>query len=340
MLDGAPEWQLVRLAPLEVHAAEGRLGLQEIESAAAVQLPVENVQLANAAFVPTAEKAASAAETRRRLDGIPPGIKLAPAGARKISLAGFAQRLDPRSRLLTGAGAGAASPIARGPGAGRSMGATSSSRWASSGSSDSSPSSPDRSPRPPQRSSSGSTTMTPWSALDDFTRLVDRSLVLLRHEPAVGVRCVQLESIPSHAAERPAESGELDGQRRRSSRFFAALVPAVVKRAPTGSEEFDRRALLEERDNLRLVLEVKALEDPGGRARGGFGARRVPVELRLLARGAPLPGPAPRPGRLAAGRLASPGFTLLGGQACAGPRPAGGGGAAAARTPRGGREDR
>ena len=256
---GLAEEQLVRLAPLEVPAAEGRPGLQEIESSAAVQLFVANAQLANAAFALTAENAASVAEICRRLDGIPLAIKLAAARAGKISVADIAQRLDQRFRLLTGGRRGE-------PDRQRTL----------RGALDWSHELLSEGEQRVFRSLAvfaGSFTLAaaeevvwrddddPWSALDDFTRLVDRSLVLLRHDPAGGVRYVLLESIRSYAAERLDEFGELDGLRRRHRSFFAALVPALVKSALTGSEETDRRALLEEMDNLRLVLEVKGPED-------------------------------------------------------------------------------
>ena len=256
---GLVEEQVLRLAPLEVPAAEGPAGLEEIESAAAVQLFVENAKLANRAFVLTEENAPSVAEICRRLDGIPLAIKLAAARAGKMSLEDIARRLDQRFRLLTGGRRGE-------PDRQRTL------RGALDWSHELLSEGEQRIFRA-LAVFAGSFTLAAaeevvwkddddsWSALDDFTRLVDRSLVLLRHDPAGGVRYVLLESIRSYAAERLEESGELDGLRRRHRSFFAALVPALVKSALTGSEGSDRRALLEEMDNLRLVLEVKGPED-------------------------------------------------------------------------------
>ena len=256
---GLAEEQLVRLAPLEVPSAEGMPRLEEIEGAAAVQLFVANARLASPTFALTPENASSVAEICRRLDGIPLAIKLAAARAGKISVADIAQRLDQRFRLLTGGRRGE-------PDRQRTL------RGALDWSHDLLSESEQRVFRS-LAVFAGSFTLAaaeeivwkddddPWSALDDFTRLVDRSLVLLRHDPAGGVRYVLLESIRSYAAERLEESDDLSQLRSRHRSFFVGLVPELVQSALTGSEETDRRALLEEMDNLRLVLEVRSPED-------------------------------------------------------------------------------
>ncbi len=256
---GLAEEQVVRLAPLEVPAAGGRPGLQEIEGSAAVQLFVENAQLANPSFVLTEDNAPSVAEICRRLDGIPLAIKLAAARAGKISLADIAQRLDQRFRLLTGGRRGE-------PDRQRTL----------RGALDWSHELLSESEQRVFRSLAvfaGSFTLAaaeevvwkddddPWSSLDDFTRLVDRSLVLVRHDPAGGIRYVLLESIRSYAAERLEASGARDELRRRHRAFFLGLAPGLVETALKGPEEADRRVLLEEMDNLRLVLEVLGPED-------------------------------------------------------------------------------
>ncbi|MDB4538607.1 protein kinase [bacterium] len=256
---GLVEEQLIRLAPLEVPTAEGRPGLQEIERAAAVQLFVENAKLANPAFVLTGENAPSVAEICRRLDGIPLALKLAAARAGKMSLEEIAQRLDQRFRLLTGGRRGE-------PDRQRTL----------RGALDWSHDLLTEGERRVFRSLAvfaGSFTLAaaeeviwkddddPWSALDDFTRLVDRSLVLLRHDPAGGVRYVFLESIRSYATVRMEESGAVSDLRRRHREFYAGLVPALVEAALKRGEKSDRRPLLEEMDNLRLVLEVQGSED-------------------------------------------------------------------------------
>ena len=256
---GLIEEQVLRLAPLEVPAAESRASLQEIEGAAAVQLFVDNAKLANPGFVLTAENAPSVAEICRRLDGIPLAIKLAAARAGKMSLEDIAQRLDQRFRLLTGGRRGE-------PDRQRTL------RGALDWSHDLLTEAEQRVFRS-LAVFAGSFTLAaaeeviwkddedPWSALDDFTRLVDRSLVLLRHDPAGGVRYVLLESIRSYAAVRLEESGATADLRRRHREFFVGLAPTLVETALKKGEDSDRRPLLKEMDNLRLVLEVQAAED-------------------------------------------------------------------------------
>jgi predicted ATPase len=95
---------------------------------------------------------------------------------------------------------------------------------------------------------------------DVLQSLLDKSL-LRRRDGTLGPRFWMLETIREFAAEQLAAAGEAEGLKRRHLDHYAALARDAVDDTLLGNDDLDR--LDEERENLRLALDVALNTDPG-----------------------------------------------------------------------------
>jgi predicted ATPase/class 3 adenylate cyclase len=94
---------------------------------------------------------------------------------------------------------------------------------------------------------------------DLLQSLLDKSL-LRRRDGRLAPRFWMLETIREFAAEQLAASGESDDLRRRHLDDYAALVEDCFDETLLGNDDLDR--LEEDRENLRLALDVALSDDP------------------------------------------------------------------------------
>jgi predicted ATPase/class 3 adenylate cyclase len=95
---------------------------------------------------------------------------------------------------------------------------------------------------------------------DVLQSLLDKSLVR-RRDGRDGPRFWMLETIREFAAEQLEACGETDEVHRRHMEHYAALAATCVDDTLLGHDDLDR--LEEERENLRLALDVALNTDPG-----------------------------------------------------------------------------
>jgi non-specific serine/threonine protein kinase len=104
--------------------------------------------------------------------------------------------------------------------------------------------------------------VTPGLTTDVFAQLVDKSVVAVGETPGGRTRYRLLETVREYAAERLADSGELEDTRERHLRHFLALA----QETEPGWPPFLIAALLEETredyENIRAALEWAAETDP------------------------------------------------------------------------------
>ncbi len=271
LLEGAPETTvlatsqeplgvrdevLVRLGPLELPDSEAGLTAEALGACASVQLFVRHARAAHASFELTDGNGGAVVEICRRLDGIPLAIKLAAARAGTLSLQEIGSRLDRRFQLLGGGRRGEPERhrtlrgaldwshdlltpteqqvfrrLAIFPGS-FSLAAVEAIVWAED--------------------------EDPWARLDDFTRLVERSLVVVNHQPSGVVRYRLLETVRAYAGERLATSGEQDQLRRMHRRHFTGHARELLEGGGAQNRAEAHARLDEEVENLRLAL------DPAG----------------------------------------------------------------------------
>ena len=184
---------LVRLGPMEVPGSKGRVGVEEALGSDAVALFEAHAVAAHPGFRLEDGNLRPVLELCRRLDGNPLAIKLAAARASMLSAEEILDRLDRRFQLLKGGQRGD-------PGRQRSLlGAV---EWSHGLLSDG-----EREVFRRIGVFSGSFDLAaaeavawwedpdPWARLDEFTRLVDRSLLVAEHQPGGGVRYRLLETL-------------------------------------------------------------------------------------------------------------------------------------------------
>ncbi|MHC4260942.1 MAG: protein kinase domain-containing protein [Planctomycetota bacterium] len=246
---------IVRLGPLGLPAEGGSGTLEELGSSESVRLFAESARAAHRDFELTEGNVGAVVEICRRLDGIPLAIKLAAARAGMISPDQIARRLDQRFQLLTGGRRGQ-------PDRQRTL------RGALDWSHDLLTEG-ERLVFRRLAAFTGSFTLAaaeavawdddedPWARLDDFTRLVDRSLVLVKHQPTGEVRYRMLETIRAYAADRLTEAGESEELRARHRRHYRDMALKLFEEYGSPATAASQSLLVDELDNLRLVLDAR-----------------------------------------------------------------------------------
>ena len=223
----------------------------EAGASEAVRLFVERARAASTAFLLSDENAAAVAEICRRLDGIPLALELAAARVRVIAVEQIRAKLDDRFKLLARPGTGAPS---------RQQTVLAVIQW-----------SWDHLLEPEQdllrrlavftggwtlerATSICSDDGDEFGVLDLLTRLVERSLVVVRHLDGGHVRYRFLESVWRFALEKYEAHAECAPLRERHLTEFLALaerLEPVLNGAEVGSA---LRELVPEEENLLAAI--------------------------------------------------------------------------------------
>ena len=293
--------RLFPLRSLSTPAATASHNADEVREYESVKLFVDRARRAVRDFDVTSANAEAVAEICRRLDGIPLALELAAARVKVLSIQQIRERLDDRFRLLTG---GSRTAMARH----QTLQATI--EW-----------SHDQLTAAEQQLFrllavfSGGWTFDSlfriaddggdqFAVLDDLTRLVDKSLVLVDRRNEAEPRYSLLETVRQFAFDRLRAAGEIEDVRRRHADAFLELADRGY--AGRLTEEDRWSAVLErEHDNIRAALDWLREHDPErhlvmASALGWFWqARSFLIEGRdqLAAALAATPADPPRPAR-------------------------------------------
>jgi len=227
---------------------------QEFETFASVELFVERAQAANLNFALTDENSNSVAQICNRLDGIPLAIELAAARIKVLSVDEIAARLGDRFSLLT---AGSRTAISRH----QTLRATI--NWSYDLLTE-----PERILFHRLATFAGGFTLDAAEAvcsqgklkrsdvLDVLGRLVDKSLVIVEQEPAIGAtRYRLLETIRQFALEKLVENGEAPIIRDNHLGYYVALAETAEPHLATGEGAVWFPRLDQELDNIRAAFE-------------------------------------------------------------------------------------
>jgi non-specific serine/threonine protein kinase len=209
-------------------------------------------------FDVTPANAAAVAEICRRLDGIPLAIELAAARVKVLSIQQIRERLDDRFRLLTG---GSRTAVARH----QTLQATI--EWSHD----------QLTPAEQQLfrrlavfcggwtfeslSSTGGDDTDEFGLLDDLTRLVDKSLVLVDRREEAEPRYALLETVRQFAFERLRAAGEVETTRQRHAEHFLRMAEQAYDARLTQEDHWSA-ALEREHDNIRAALDWLRVRDP------------------------------------------------------------------------------
>ena len=259
-IDGERLFALRSLSIPAPQASKSPASVGEFES---VKLLVDRAQRVVRDFELTSANASGVAEICRRLDGIPLAIELAAARVKVLSIDQIRERLDDRFRLLTG---GSRTAMARH----QTLQATI--EW-----------SYDQLTPDEQRLFrllavfSGGWTLDllsrvvvvqgfspahdEFQLLDELSRLVDKSLVIVDRRDDRVPRYSLLETVRQFARDRLKDAGEIEAARQRHAAKFLALA----ERGYAGrlTEEDRWSAMLQaEHDNLSVALDFLRDTDP------------------------------------------------------------------------------
>jgi non-specific serine/threonine protein kinase len=229
--------------------------IRQVES---VRLFVDRARRVLRDFEITPANAPGVAEICRRLDGIPLAIELAAARVNVLSIDQIRERLDDRFRLLTG---GSRTAVARHQTLQAAI------EWSHDGLT------PDekRLFRLLSVFSGGWTfgtvssvigdNLDEFALLDELSRLVDKSLVIVDRHGEGEPRYSLLETVRQFARDRLREAGELEDVRYRHATGFLALAERSYKGRHTEEDRWS--AVLEaDHDNLRAALDFLRECDP------------------------------------------------------------------------------
>jgi non-specific serine/threonine protein kinase len=250
--------RLFPLRSLSTPTAASAQNVEALRGYESVKLFVDRARRVVRDFDVTPANAAAVAEICRRLDGIPLALELAAARVKVLSIQQIRERLDDRFKLLTG---GSRTAMARH----QTLQATI--EWS-------------HEQLPPAEQQlfrllavfSGGWTFDSlfrmsgaddeFGLLDDLSRLVDKSLVLVDRRDDAEPRYSLLETVRQFALDRLREAGGLADARRRHAEEFLA----VAERGYAGRliEEDRWSAVLElEHDNIRAALDWLRGHDAG-----------------------------------------------------------------------------
>lgn len=259
-LDGE---RLLPLRSLSIPAAQSFQDIAVLREFESVRLFMDRAQRVVSNFALTAANAAGVGEICRRLDGIPLAIELAAARVKVLSIEQIRERLDDRFRLLTG---GTRTALARH----QTLQATI--EWSHDGLT------------PPEQQlfrrlavfAGGWTFDMLWriagdsgdefALLDELSRLVDKSLVLVDREEERELRYSLLETVRQFARDRLRQAGEIEDARRRHASEFLALVERGYAARLTEEDRWSA-AFEADHDNLRAALDFLRETDPEGHLR-------------------------------------------------------------------------
>jgi predicted ATPase/transcriptional regulator with XRE-family HTH domain/Tfp pilus assembly protein PilF len=276
---------------------------------AAIRLFVERAQSTQADFAVTSANASAIAELCHHLDGLPLAIELAAARIRLLSPQAMLTRLEHQLQFLTGGARDA-------PARQQTLQATLDWSYALL----------EQAEKILFRRLAVFTGCTLASVeatcnadgalpdvLEGLRSLIDKSLLQPKADEDGEPRFGLLRVIREYALERLAESGEMEGMRRRHAHFFLALAEAAEPQLMRAEQQAWLGRLAMEYDNLRAALEACIAEDDveiglrlGGalwrfwEVRGYLGEGRHWLE-RVLARDPEHGGP---PGAACTGRRA------------------------------------
>ncbi|MFI6505999.1 BTAD domain-containing putative transcriptional regulator [Streptosporangium sp. NPDC050855] len=238
--------------PLETPGAGAAGDPASLERLGSVRLFVARARAADRGFVLDAATAPAVATLCRRLDGIPLALELAATRVRSLGVAGLAERLDDRFRLLATGHRGA-------PPRQRTLQAMIDWSWDLLGD--------------PERlvlrrlavhadgcsldgaeAVCGGDDLPAADVVDLLARLVDRSLVTVVHG-ADGPRYRLLESVAAYCQLRLHEAGETARSRERHRRHYTALAERAAPLLYGHDQQRWLRRLDAESANLRAALD-------------------------------------------------------------------------------------
>ncbi|MGK5671652.1 BTAD domain-containing putative transcriptional regulator [Micromonospora sp. URMC 106] len=234
---------------------EPRATAEQVARAPAVRLFLARARAVEPRFTLDAGTAATVATICRRLDGVPLALELAASRLRALDLAELAARLDDRFRLLS-------SGRRTAPARQQTLRAVIDWSWELLS---------DREravlrrlavfadgatlPAAEQVCAGGQ--VTPEDVLDVLARLVDRSLVSVRHGEHPR-RYRLLETVAAYSAEQLERAGETVATRRRHAEFFARLADDTAPRLRGHDQHAALRELDSDTANLRAALDAAA----------------------------------------------------------------------------------
>jgi non-specific serine/threonine protein kinase len=241
--------------------------LEQIAQLDAVRLFATRATATVPSFRLATQNVAGVAHICERLDGLPLALELAAARVKLLSVDQIATRLDDRFHLLASTGRSA-------PARHQTLQATLDWSYGLLASEE-------RTLLQRLAVFAGSWTLEAAEAvcigppihatviLDLLARLVDKSLVVVEHQPDGTVRYRLLETIRQYALERLSESGDAPARQEQHAGYYVALAE-TAEPALHGPQQLQWYARLEmELDNLRSAL-AWSLAEP---ARGELGLR-------------------------------------------------------------------
>ena len=264
-LDGE---RLFPLRSLAVPSAQARLDAAAIRDYESVKLFVDRAQRVVPGFDVTPPNAAAVAEICRRLDGIPLALELAAARVKVLSIDQIRERLDDRFRLLTG---GSRTAVPRHqtlqatiewsfdgltPGEQRLFRVLSvfSGGWSLSSLARVVGCAGDQ-------GNDDRDNADEFELLDELSRLVDKSLVVVDRRDEGVPRYSLLETVRQFALDRLREAGEIEAARRRHAAYFLSLVEQAYERRLTEEDRWSA-ALEADHDNIRAAVDFLRESDP------------------------------------------------------------------------------
>ena len=255
---GIDSERLLALKSLVVPAPQESRDLEAVRRCESVRLFIDRARRVVPGFDLTATNAPGVAEICRRLDGIPLAIELAAARVKVLSVDQIRERLDDRFRLLTG-GSRTALP--------RHQTLQAAIEW----SYDQLTPGEQRLLRTVSAFTGGwsfeilSRMLAPeideFVLLDELSRLVDKSLVIVERSEGAEPRYSLLETVRQYGRDRLKDCGELETVRARHASEFLALAESAYEGRLTAEDRWSA-ALETEHDNLRTALDLLRDTDP------------------------------------------------------------------------------
>ncbi|MEU9605277.1 BTAD domain-containing putative transcriptional regulator [Streptomyces sp. NPDC048057] len=224
----------------------------ELRRSSAVRLFLDRAATQSPGFALTDDNARAVAAICRRLDGIPLALELASTRMRVLGAAELADRLDDRFRLLTGGRRGA-------PARQQTLRAMIDWSWELLTAAEQLvlrriAVHSDGCALPAAEAVCAGDGVRPGEVVDLLGRLVDRSLVLVSHEPDGTARYRLLESVSAYCLERLRDT-EYDRVRRAHARYYAQFAEEADARLRGADQQRWLRRLDAEGANVRAALD-------------------------------------------------------------------------------------
>ncbi|MEU5975087.1 BTAD domain-containing putative transcriptional regulator [Streptomyces sp. NPDC047315] len=224
----------------------------ELRRSSAVRLFLERAAAQSPGFALTDDNARAVAAICRRLDGIPLALELASTRMRVLGAAELADRLDDRFRLLTGGRRGA-------PARQQTLRAVIDWSWELLTAAEQLvlrriAVHSDGCALPAAEAVCAGDGVRPAEVVDLLGRLVDRSLVLVSHEPDGTARYRLLESVSAYCLER-LRATEYDRVRRAHAQYYARFAEEADAHLRGEGQQRWLRRLDAESANVRAALD-------------------------------------------------------------------------------------